>query len=336
MIAVVTGGTGFIGRNLVHRLLTDGHEVRCLVRPTSAETTHGARRWVVQFDDPRSLMTCDALDGAHVVFHLAGLTKATTAEAFTAANVTPVRHLLAALAAHRLGARVVYVSSQAAAGPSESIEHPIDESAAPRPVEPYGASKLAAEHVVQTFRDSLPVVIVRPCAIFGPYDRDFLTLFRFAERGVVLYPSTADHWMSLLHVSDAVNGIVAAAQRNEAVGRIYSLASHGAVQWRTLGDEIGRAAGRRVRHVNVPRLLVGTGATIGEWAGRLTHRVFIANHSKAAFVRYPYWVCDAGRARRELAFNASCSLPDAVRDTYYWYRQNGWLRGRRRTATTVT
>src|SRR5687768_18355461 len=57
-----TGGSGFIGTNLVRRLLRDGHEVRCLVRPTGRAVPAGTQRFVVQFEQPASLVSCAALE----------------------------------------------------------------------------------------------------------------------------------------------------------------------------------------------------------------------------------------------------------------------------------
>ena len=150
MIAVVTGGGGFIGQNLVRRLLTEGHEVRCLVREGGAggAGVAAAHRFIVQFDEPRTLLNTPALEGADVVFHLAAATKAVRPEAFFTANVTPTRHLLGAITARRLTPRFVFVSSQAAAGPATSREQPVDEHDVPRPVEAYGRSKLEAEREI--------------------------------------------------------------------------------------------------------------------------------------------------------------------------------------------
>lgn len=335
MIAVVTGGSGFIGQNLIHRLLRDGHEVRCLVRPSGGAAPQGTKRYVVQFEEPRSLLNCAALEGANVVFHLAGVTKAVREGAFTAANVTPTRHLLGAITARRLYPKVVFVSSQAAAGPAPSCQRAIDEDDVPRPVEAYGRSKLEAERIAESSSDRLPVTIVRPCSVFGPHDRDFHTLFRFAERGLLLYPGIAEHWVSVLHVDDVVDGLLAAAKRDTSICRTFFLSSAEPVQWRTLGEHIATAMGRRVRHVNVHASIVQTASFAGEWIGRLTHTTTLANRSKAALSRYPYWVCSAARARRELEFRESRSLPDAVRDTYYWYRHSGWLRGSRRADSAV-
>ena len=335
MIAVVTGGSGFIGHNLIRRLLRDGHEVRCLVRPLGGAVPDGTRRYVVRFDHAASLLESPAFDGADVVFHLAAATKATAPGAFLAANVGPTRLILGALCARRLLPRFVLVSSQAAAGPASSPSRPVDEDDPPRPVEAYGRSKLEAERIVESFADRVPTTIVRPCAVFGPRDRDFLTLFRLARRGLLVYPGVAEHWLSLLFVEDAITGLLAAAANPRAISRTFFLSSEEPVRWRALGDAIAGLVGRRARHVNIATPVVRAVSAAGEWVGRLTRTATIANRSKAALSRHPYWVCSSARARRELGFHESVSLPDAMLQTYLWYRQNGWLRGSRPSDTAV-
>src|SRR5919204_3137868 len=315
MIAVVTGGSGFIGRNLVTRLLRDGHEVRCLVRPSGGAAPQGAKRFVVHLQDQRSLENCAAFDGAHVVFHLAAATKAVREEDFVAANVVPTRNLLNALTARGLYPKIVHVSSQAAAGPARDWKCPITEDDAPRPVEAYGRSKLEGERVAIEMSDHLPITIVRPCSTLGPYDRDFLILFRMAERGVVLYPGTADHWLSVLHVDDVVDGLLAATQRDTSIPRTFFLSSREPIQWRTLGAYIAAATGRRATQVNVHASIVRTAALAGEWIGRLTQNASLANASKVELSRHPYWVCSGRRAEHELQFRETRSLPMAIRDT---------------------
>lgn len=335
MIAVVTGGSGFVGYNLVRRLKRDGHEVRCLVRPEGGAPPPGVKRYPAQLERSDSLLKCEAFDGANVVFHLAGATKAVRAEDFFAANVTPTRTILGALVALRMHPRFVFVSSQAAAGPASTRHRAIDEDDVPRPVEPYGRSKLEAERIVESFSDHVPISIVRPCAIFGPHDKDFLPLFRLARRGLIVYPGTADHWLSVLHVDDLVDGLVATATCDQAISRKYFFAGESPVQWRTLGESIATALNRRVRHLDLPAALVTTVSTAGELLGRVAGRPTIANRSKAALSRQRYWICSAARARDELGFRESRSLPEAVRDTYFWYRKNGWLGGSRGAAGSV-
>lgn len=326
MIAVVTGGSGFIGRALVDRLLRDGHTVRCLVRPNGGQPPRGAERHVADYLRPATLVSSSAFEGADVVFHLAGVTRAVRPEAFREANVTSTRHILGALVARRLRPRFVYVSSQAAAGPASSPEHPVDESDTPHPIEEYGRSKREAERVVESFNDHLATTIVRPCAVYGPRDRDFLALFRLAARGWLVYPGVRDHWLSLLHVDDAVEGLIRAAATDRAAMRTYFLASTDPLRWSAVGQEIAAAIRRPLRSVNVPLLAVRAAAEAGQLFGALTGTLPLGTRDKAILATAPFWLCSAARARAELGFAPRVTLPEGIRETYLWYVTHRWLR----------
>ena len=335
MIALVTGASGFIGRNLVARLTGEGHEVRCVIRPGGGAAPAGVAPTPLDLLDPAAVRASDALEGVDVVFHLGGATRARSASAFAAANVTPTRNLLDALVARRLQPRFVYVSSQAAAGPAMSRDRPVTEGDVPRPVEEYGRSKLEAERVVGGFSDRVPSVIVRPCSVLGPFDRDFLAMFRHAQRGIVVYPGVERHWLSWLHVSDVVAGLLVAARAEAAANRTYFLASTHPIEWLTLGQAIEAVVGRRAAHLNIPGGLVRAAAHIGDIAGAFMLGTPLLNSNKATLSRQPFWVCSAERANRELGWIQARSLPDAVRDTYLWYQQSGWLSGPQGTAVAV-
>jgi len=124
---------------------------------------------------------------------------------------------------------------------------------------------------------------------------------------------------------------LSAGQEDVAIGRTYFLAGAQPVLWRTLGGHIAAAVGRRdIRHLQLPDSLVRVVSGAGEWIGRLTGKTLPASRSRATLARQRYWVCSAARAQRELGLRESRSLPDAVLHTYYWYRDNGWVRLRSR------
>jgi nucleoside-diphosphate-sugar epimerase len=205
MRALVTGATGFIGWHLAERLREEGWHVRALVRPeTVGSLPRGVERVMARLSADE---IAPALATDEVIFHLAGVTRARDRAAFLAANGAATGEV--AKAARRAGARLVYVSSQAAGGPG-TREQPRREADIDEPCSHYGESKLAGEKAVRE-TEGLRWIILRPVAVYGPRDRDFLTLFRLASFG--LFPvlgSPATPYM-LVHVDDLVSLVVRAA-----------------------------------------------------------------------------------------------------------------------------
>lgn len=326
-IAVVTGSSGFIGSRLVRQLVAEGYHVRRLVR-SSSRPWHDAsvETHVVDFEDVVSLRKHPALADAEHVFHLAGVTKALTADEFRRGNVVPTVNLLRALDGRAALRRVVVVSSQAAAGPARALDAPITESDPPRPIEGYGASKLEAEEEAREFAPRVPITIVRPCSVYGPGDVDFLPLFRMARRGVLVYPGTAGQYISLLHVDDVADGLVAAARAESTRGETVFFASQAPVRWPELGAAIVAAAGRRrALSVPVPAILVRAVVPAGEAWARATGRRSLLNRHKVALARPRYWICSAARAAELFGFQPRRDLRDGVESTYAWYAREGWL-----------
>ncbi|HEY5060299.1 MAG TPA: NAD-dependent epimerase/dehydratase family protein, partial [Gemmatimonadaceae bacterium] len=221
--------------------------------------------------------------------------------------------------------RFVYVSSQAAVGPALSRDAPVDERTPPAPIEEYGRTKLAAEQIV---RDSagIPTAIVRPAAVYGPHDRDFLALFRLAARGVAIHPGNRNQWISIIHVADLVDGIFRAATDTRAVGRTFFLANDEPVQWAELFCGVAACAGRPLAiDVEMPAALVDAGASLGALASRLTGHATLLTTDKVALSKSPFWICSNARARSELNFLPKLNLQDGLCETYHWYRENRWL-----------
>lgn len=314
MIAVVTGSSGFIGSHLVEALLQRGATVRTLLRSE------------VDLLDPRSVRESPVWDGATHVFHLAGVTKARTLEQFRAGNVIPTANILAALSARESARpRMVFVSSQAAAGPAKSAESPVRETDRPAPVEAYGQSKLEAELEVLRHRDILPVTIVRPSAVYGPRDRDFLAAFAQASGRVAFHAAPRDHSFSLVHVGDLVRAIVLAAERDSAAAKTYFVANEEPMTWRELYAEIARAAGATHVEIQLPDAALRVGALAGDLMGAVTGRTPLLNRNKVELARQRWWTCDARLVHEELGWQSQVPPGAGIRETYRWYVDAGWL-----------
>jgi nucleoside-diphosphate-sugar epimerase len=331
MIAVVTGSSGFIGSHVVDALLARGATVRVLARPDSETSALDARaeRFTADPLDDRSMREAGCWDGATHVFHLAGVTKRRTLGQFRSGNVVPTANLLAAVMAHggSTPPRVVLVSSQAAAGPARSRERPVREDDSPAPIEAYGSSKLEAEQAARIYDGRLPVTIVRPAAVYGPRDRDFLRVFRLASRAVAIHAVPRDHLFSIVHVRDLVAALLLAAESSAAIGRTYFVANEEAVTWRSLYAAVASAAStHRSLDLQIPLPAIALAGLAGDVFSALTGWHSLANGNKTRLARPRWWLCDASRARAELGWSQSIPLQDGVRETYLWYLHAGWMR----------
>ncbi len=328
MIAVVTGSTGFLGSHLVDLLVARGATVRVITRPESPAADGRVTEFRIDLRDGAAMERSPVWDGATHVFHLAGVTKARTARVFDDANVMPVRHLVSAVAGRAVPPHVVLVSSQAAGGPAATAATAIRETDRPAPIEEYGRSKLRAESAALEFAERMPISIVRPAAVYGPRDRDFLEAFRQASGRIAWHAVPPDHQFSLLHVADAVRGILAAGSRSPGPARLYYLASDEPVTWRSLYREIATVAAASPLELQLPAQLLRAAAAAGDLIGALTGRTFLLNRHKLDLGRPAYWICDSARARDEFGWRPSLTLSEGLAQTFSWYLESGWLRRR--------
>jgi nucleoside-diphosphate-sugar epimerase len=305
MIVAVTGANGFIGRHLCAAFRDAGHDVREIVRRDLAE---GLDR---------------KLADADVVVHAAGATRAPTRDALRTSIVALTGTVIAAAKRARIG-RFVFVSSQAAAGPASNRAKPVVESDPPAPIEEYGRSKRDAEGLVSAC--GLPFTIVRPAAVYGPGDRDFLPLYRLGRDGMAIHPGNRDQWISIVHVQDCVAGILAASSTLRAVGGTYFLANDEPVQWRTMFELVRAASGaRRLVDLEIPMLIVESAAQLGDLAARVSGHAGLLTSEKIALGKPRFWICSNERAKRELGFAPRVALRDGIADAYRWYAANGRL-----------
>ncbi|HEX5421576.1 MAG TPA: NAD(P)-dependent oxidoreductase, partial [Gammaproteobacteria bacterium] len=197
MLALVTGGQGFVGSHLCARLTAEGHRVRVLARPSSRlDNLAGLDVQLVRADVTEAAGLAAAVAGCDVVFHVAAALKGLREQDLFLINADGTRNIAtASAAATPRPARFVYVSSMAAAGPSPGGRAPRTEDMPPRPLTWYGCSKLAGEDAVRSTA-GLEWTIVRPPIVFGPRERDVLGYFRLARRGWLPLVGRSDRFYS--------------------------------------------------------------------------------------------------------------------------------------------
>ena len=253
-----------------------------------------------------------------VVVHAAGLTHARHEADFRAINVSGTEAAVAA--ANATGARLVLVSSQAAIGIG-TPDRPSREDDPPRPLNAYGRSKVAAEAVVMADARG-PWAIVRPSAVYGPRDRQFLPLFRLASRG--WFPLAADPaaTFTLAYVEDVARAIVLAAAAKQS-----HVLFVGHPEPNTTEDVMRGLAEvfhQRYRPWRVPAAVLGGLAWAGDLAWRVGARPPL-DRSRLVELGAEGFVCATDRARAELGFTAAVGLREGLARTAAWYRDQRWV-----------
>lgn len=289
MNALITGVSGFVGAHLTELLAAFRHQVLGLDlqrRPRVARLeAEGKCRFVLgAVDDPERIRALVTDENVDVVFHLAGVHGARPALDLYRANVLGTAALLEGLSAARRPVRTLIVGSSAAYGAPVGAA-PIDETAAFRPLTPYGVSKAAAD--LMGFQchaaTGLPVIRVRPFNIIGPgQDGAFLlpTVARQVaeiEGGrqppVVKLGDLSGH-RDFLDVRDVVRALAELAERG-LPGEAYNVCSATATPVRAAVEQLvalaktpvqiesdpGRIAGANVAHQ------VGSHAKLTELSG---------------------------------------------------------------------
>jgi nucleoside-diphosphate-sugar epimerase len=257
---LVTGAAGFIGSRLLGTLLELGHDAVGWDAFTDyydpALKEENARDLPVERVD----LASDPLDLAGVdgVFHLAGQPGVRSFGdvfgVYVRQNVLASQRLFEAAAAS--GARTILASSSSIYGDAES--YPTPEDAPPRPISPYGITKLACEHLAHAYRREfgLDVATVRYFTIYGPRQRPDMAFTRMTTclaegRPFELYGDGTQS-RSFTFVDDAVEATIAAMERAPS-GAVYNVGGGAEVSMLEAIEALGAVAGRRLELVRLPR-----------------------------------------------------------------------------------
>ncbi len=195
----------------------------------------------------------EAVRGVDWVFHLAGVTKAIKEETYFEVNGLGTENLIhACLENNPRLQKFIYVSSQAAAGPSRNGINK-KESDPCEPVSFYGRSKRMGEESVLAHAHELPTLILRPSAVYGPRDKDIFALFKCLSRRIKPCLTGPRQRLSLCYVQDIVQGILLAVETQAKSGEIFFLSDGNDYRMEEIGDILAHAMGITALRIRVPR-----------------------------------------------------------------------------------
>src|SRR5262245_20881747 len=336
MKCFVTGGSGFIGGNLVHELVRRGHTVRALLRPGSdLRGLQGANFERIDGDVSDISALKAGLVGCDWCFHVAASYHLWLRDygPMYAANVEGTRNVIEAAAAAGC-AKIVYTSTVGCIGlpqPANGRVVPSDETtpaSAAQMSNHYKRSKWQAEQVaVELARKGMPVVIVNPSAPIGPRDvkptPTGQVIVDFMNRKMPAYLDTGLNWV---HVRDVAIGHVLAAEKGR-VGERYILGNaEGNLTMRKAFAELEKITGVPAPRMRGRYCVALAAAYANETMSAVTGKAPKAPLAGVRMAKYKMFFNPA-KAIRELGLPQT-SPRDALVDAVEWFRANGYADAR--------
>lgn len=317
---LVTGATGFVGRNLLLREISQGTQILAPVRD--------AKKLRAQLEiegfDPATVTPLDPEpenwpSGIHPTHALlsAGVLFARNRDEYFATNVDWTLRILEALPE---SARVVVLSSQSAGGPTPHGRAARTESDADTPLTWYGKSKLALERALQSQKNRR-ICILRPPMILGARDTATLPLFKMALGLIRTKPGLRRKEFSFLSVDDVVEA-VQSAWSFESPGPHYISAHRTITDWELI-DTAARAAGGKGVTLPIPIAVVKAMSLLVDSIPSLRRSAPSLTRDRAKEIWADRWVVDSTAFRRATGWQSRQDLAEALNGAFRHYVREG-------------
>jgi nucleoside-diphosphate-sugar epimerase len=324
---LITGASGFVGFHLINEALRNNLEVYAAVRKSS-DVRHleglNIQYTFLDYNDVTSLVK-ELEDKQYTyIIHAAGTTAAKTGADYNLVNATYTYNLaLAATKANIPLKKFVFLSSLAGLGPLSDKSNTIKDDTFPNPVTAYGKSKLLAEQLLKPLT-SLPLIAIRPTAVYGPRDKDIFIILKKFSQGMEPYIGKMDQQLSFVYVKDLAQVAVQALFSN-ITHKSYNISDGKAYNRYALADYSKQILGKKTFRIHLPLFLVRALAWILEKAYAKSKATPALNIEKLNELTAANWVCDIECAKTDLGYQPEYDLHAGLTESFRWYRANHWL-----------
>lgn len=322
---LITGGSGFVAYHIINEALRQNYDVYVSIR-SSSSVAHLKELTIqytsINFNDVSSIAKELKEKQYDYIIHAAGTTRANNQQEYDLVNATYTNNLAKAVALAKIPLKkFVFVSSLAAIGPSNDYTIQGDEESF-FPVTGYGKSKMLAEQLLAGIKD-LPLIVVRPTAVYGPREKDIFIVLKTISRGLEPYIGVKPQQLSFIYVKDLAQLIVQSLTTT-VTGKAYNISDGNVYDRFELATLSKRIMGKKTFRFQLPLSVIKIVAVFLETVGAVRGKTPVLNREKINELTAS-WACDIEAAKRDLNFRPVYNLEEGLKETLHWYKQHKWL-----------
>lgn len=327
-VDLVTGAAGFVGQNVVSRLVDKGHRVRAMVHnmDKAEDIFNDLPVEVMEADLRNTDSLAKAVKGVANVYSIASIFRQAGIpdHLFYDVNVEGIRNLFEASIAAGVE-RVVHCSTVGVHGDVESP--PANEDSPFNPGDIYQRTKLEGEKVAREYYKSGKIsgAVIRPAMIYGPGDARTLKIFKMISKGRFFYVGDGMCSVHFIDVRDLARAFILAMENDSLEnGEVYIIAGGKAVPLKEMADSIAEKLGVRKPSLHLPVKPM-------QWLGTCCETVCkplkidppIFRRRVDFFTKNRHF--DTAKARRDLGFEPAQSFTEELDDIIAWYKEHNWI-----------
>ena len=324
---LITGASGFVGFHLIEAALAKGLDVYAAVRKSS-DIKHLASYHInytyPDFTSVESLKKELQEKQYSFIIHAAGTTKAKNQEEYNKVNASYTFNL--AKAAADIAAdlqKIVFISSLAAIGPLTHTNDLITENTVPAPVTAYGKSKLLAEQQLKNI--DLPLITLRPTAVYGARDKDIFIILKTFSKGFEPYIGSKEQQLSFVYVKDLAIAAVDSLFTAPAANGTYNMTDDNCYTRYEMANITKIVLNKKTFKVHLPLPIVRGLAAVLETTYGMFGKIPALNVEKLNELTAVNWCCDIEKARKNLNYNPAYDLQSGLKEALDWYKVNQWF-----------
>jgi nucleoside-diphosphate-sugar epimerase len=328
MEILITGGTGFIGSRLALKYLESGHNVSILgqskkqneIENKKLIESKGGKVNVLDINDSENLYS--SIEGTDIVFHLAAAQHEmnTADKHFWNVNVEGTKNMLNACVKAGVK-RYVHGSTIGVYG---SLEGEINEKSPTNPDNIYGITKLEGEKVVFSYKDKLPVTVIRITETYGPGDYRLIKLFKAVNNGSFMMIGNGENFHHPVFIDDLIYGLDLASRSETAIGNLFVLPGKEIVSTNQMVNDVADVLNKKVSSLRLPLpLLLGIAGIIEKTLRPLGIQPPI-HRRRMDFFKKSY-TFSGKKAKEILNFDPKIGFKEGADNTAQWYTSMGFL-----------